>query len=174
MYLTLIGDSTTLVASPAFGEAVLSEQTSAWQVDSMTEHPCDAADDVWAMQARYDSVADQLSELGYQVLRLPTLVNDGDGWAVTYNNVLFDEIGGQPVVYMPVYRIPALDQVATAIYEGLGFEVRPIDVSQVFHLGGAVRCMVNVTARSPGSSARYASKRRLASASSRAPAVYLP
>jgi N-dimethylarginine dimethylaminohydrolase len=173
MYLTPIGDSTILVASPAFAETVLCAQPSTWQDSLMVEPACDLSDDAWAMQAQYDSVAGQLSALGYRVLRLPTLVNDADGWAVTYNNVVFDEVSGQRVVYMPVYRITALDHVATAIYESLGFEVRPIDVSQVFQWGGAVRCIVNVTARSPGSPPGSVLSRKAASVSTWAPDVRL-
>ncbi len=50
---------------------------------------------------------------------------------------------------MPVYGIPSLDTRARETYERLGYEVCPVDVSQVFRNGGAVRCIVNVTRRCP-------------------------
>jgi hypothetical protein len=67
---------------------------------------------------------------------------------VTYNNVLLEQRGRQKIVYMPVYGVPALDRGSERIYRGLGFEVKTIDVSQIFELGGAVRCLANVTERS--------------------------
>jgi hypothetical protein len=66
---------------------------------------------------------------------------------ITYNNILIDERDGREIVYMPVYNVPPLDETAAAIYRGLGFEVHTVDVSQVYDLGGALRCMVNVTQR---------------------------
>lgn len=68
---------------------------------------------------------------------------------VTYNNVLIDHRGADRRVFMPVYGIPSLDTRARETYEQLGYEVCPVDVSQVFTNGGAVRCIVNVTRRCP-------------------------
>jgi hypothetical protein len=81
------------------------------------------------------------------VLRVPALVEAPDEWMVTYNNVIMDHRDQRNIVYMPTYDIPELDRAAAAIYLGLGFEVRTIDVSKVYASGGAIRCLVNVTER---------------------------
>src|SRR5687767_1140737 len=52
-----------------------------------------------------------------------------------------------PIVYLPTYRIPALDRAATDSYTALGYCVVPIDVSTVYTLNGSLGCLVNVMAR---------------------------
>ena len=61
---------------------------------------------------------------------------------------LFDRRGDTRIIYMPTYRLPALDAAGEAFWRGRGFEVHPIDVSTVYTLNGALGCLVNVLARS--------------------------
>jgi hypothetical protein len=81
-------------------------------------------------------------------VRIPVAVLEGAGAYVTYTNALFDREASGPVVYLPTYRVPALDDAATRQYQELGFEVRPIDVSGIYSLNGSLGCLVNVLARS--------------------------
>jgi peptidyl-arginine deiminase len=97
--------------------------------------------------ARFDRVAAQLSERGFAVTRIPVVVLPGAGSYVTYTNALFDRDATGPIVYLPTYRIPALDRAATDSYTALGYRVVPIDVSTVYTLNGSLGCLVNVMAR---------------------------
>lgn len=151
MYLTPVDSRTILVSSPAEGCRLLEGQNTITvphrDRQSQVEFDVVAVDS--AKQNRFDEVANQLTDMGYQVIRVPSLINVQKDWMVTYNNVLMDYQDGQRVVLMPVYHIPELDNAAAQIYRALGFEVRPIDVSTVFQLGGAIRCLANVTRRQP-------------------------
>jgi N-dimethylarginine dimethylaminohydrolase len=147
MYLTPVSNDTVLVASPCLAALILScygedEQESGSGGGS--EPGSDAAD---SLQQRFDDVAALMQRRGYRVRRLPAVVKVPGDCMITYNNVIMDQRGQRHVVYMPVYGIPELDRAAEAIYQGLGFEVRTIDVSEVYARGGAIRCLVNVTER---------------------------
>jgi len=147
MYLTPISNDTVLVANPRMADLILSrydeddEESEPGGGSELGSCPADS------LQQRFDDVAALLQRRGYRVRRVPALVEAPDEWMVTYNNVIMDHRGKRRVVYMPVYDIPDLDRVAAAIYQGLGFEVRTIDVSQIYSNGGAIRCLVNVTQR---------------------------
>lgn len=151
MYLTPVDSRTILVSSPAEGCRLLEGQNTITvpQRDRQTQVEFDVVAADSPRQTRFDEVANQLSDLGYQVIRVPALINVQKDWMVTYNNVLMDYQDGQRIVLMPVYHIPELDHAAAQIYRALGFEVRPVDVSTVFQLGGAIRCLANVTRRLP-------------------------
>ena len=151
MYLTPIDSRTILVSSPTEGCRLLPGQTSVIlpQRDRHVEVEFDSIAPDSIRQTRFDDVANQLTNMGYQVIRVPSLINVEKDWMVTYNNVLMDYQNGQRVVFMPVYHIPELDHAAAQIYRALGFEVRPVDVSPIFQLGGAIRCLTNVTRRLP-------------------------
>ncbi len=144
MYVTPIGDQVLIVGSPSLAMELL---------DSCEDSriPKGMRGDRQVPDARkFDAVARRLERLGYRIIRLPALTK-GNSWMVTYNNVLIDDQGQTRTVYMPTYGIPALDEAAREVYESLGFRVCPIDASRISRLGGAIRCMANVTLRrSPG------------------------
>lgn len=153
MYFTPVDDQTVLVASTGVANMLLASETGL-QDDLQAagieeEYPGDAGERSW----QFDAVAAQLTDYGYNVIRLPALADPDEDWMVTYNNVLMERRDGRRIVYMPVYDLSALDRIAEAVYRGLGFDVRPIDVSQVFRNGGAVRCLVNVLSRDSSTSA---------------------
>ncbi len=148
MYLTPIDDDTVLVASPRFGLELIGQHCDEGE-DPSKNLSLGAACPSDLLQERFDAVATLLGEYGYRVRRIPALVNVPDEWMVTYNNVLIDHRAGHRTVYLPFYGLSVLDDVAAAVYSGLGFEVQPVDVSGVFESGGAVRCIVNVTKRRP-------------------------
>jgi len=151
MYLTPIDSKTILVASPVLGCELLPHRRTINAINrgKPVSVEFDAITPESLRQQRFDDVAKQLTDLGYQVIRMPALINVQKDWMVTYNNVIMDYQAGQRVVYMPIYNVPELDRTAAQTYEALGFEVKPIDVSAIFQLGGAIRCLANVTRRLP-------------------------
>lgn len=99
----------------------------------------------------FELIRQQLTNAGCDVHRVPCLVTPSEYGQpmVSYNNVIVEFNAGKPRVLLPQYGIDALDVSAVAVYETLGFEVTPIDMSSVRDLHGAVRCMVAVLAREP-------------------------
>ena len=103
--------------------------------------------DVATQAERFDRVAAILATDGVAVERIPVVVLPGGGSYVTYTNAMFDRDTAGPVVYLPTYRLPALDARATAIYQSLGYSVVPIDLSSMYTLNGSLGCLVNVMER---------------------------
>lgn len=144
MYLTPIDDKTVLLASPVLGMEKMNHRLKMRTGERVIQADSTPADS--EIQAKFDETARQLMSQGFTVYRLPALVNTEDEWMVTYNNVLMEQTPEGKCVYLPQYQIP-LDRIASTVYERLGFQVKPIDVSQIYFLGGAVRCLTNVTLR---------------------------
>lgn len=136
MYMVPLDDRRVLVGDPAAGAALAGD---ALALDA----------DLDGHVARFDRVAAILADAGFAVERIPVAILDGAGAYVTYTNALFDRDGDQPVVYLPTYALPALDDAAARRYRELGYEVRPVDVSGIYHLNGSLGCLVNVLARGP-------------------------
>jgi len=95
--------------------------------------------------ALFDAVARQCESAGYAVTRLPIVTgNDGRSY-LTYNNVLLD---GRTVC-LPSYRQPdAPNEAARAVWEKLGYEVKPVDCTSASRHFGSLHCLVNVLRRS--------------------------
>ena len=147
MYVTPIDDHTVLVASTAVADMLVSSRAGFIDELAGLLDPEDCLSFLTRRGNRFDAIAAQLAEYGYDVIRLPALADPGEEWMVTYNNVLMEERDGRRIVYLPTYDLPVLDQAAEAVYRGLGFEIHRIDVSEVFQYGGAVRCLTNVISR---------------------------
>ena len=100
-------------------------------------------------QGLFDAVARQCSAAGYKVVRLPVVpARDGRTY-LTYANVLMEQRGGQRRVYLPFYRgVERLNDAARAVWERLGYEVRPVDCTSVYGHFGCLHCLVNVLTRS--------------------------
>jgi hypothetical protein len=135
MYAVPLDDRTVAVGDVRAGLALLGD----------TPLPLDDS----ALQARrFDRAAELLATQGFEVVRVPALVLAGAGSFVTYTNALFDRTpDGRRVVYLPTYRLPALDRAGRAFYEAHGFIVHPIDVGSIYGLNGSLGCLVNVIAR---------------------------
>jgi hypothetical protein len=146
MYVTALGPMHVLVADPRLGAAILDTADDATRA-AVAERLLGAPDVSAARADRFDAVARRLESDGYRITRIPFLDNRGGDFAITYNNVLQESRADRHIVYLPTYRVPALDAAARQVYESLGCEVRPIDVSLVSHLLGAVRCLANVVER---------------------------
>ncbi len=97
------------------------------------------------LAAAFDGIHRQLTALGYEVLRVPFLnLHPGRTQlylSLSWNNVVQEVRNGTPRVYLPTYRLPALDQSATKTWESLGYEVIPIDCLGPAIFGGAIRCL---------------------------------
>ena len=133
MYMVPLDDRRALVGDVRLGQKL---------APGVTADPA-----IEAHAARFDRVAAQLAARGFAVSRIPVVVLPGAGSYVTYTNALFDRDVFGPIVYLPTYRIPALDRAATESYMALGYRVVPIDVSTVYTLNGSLGCLVNVMAR---------------------------
>lgn len=131
MYMVPLDDHRVLVGDPRLG-AQLSPETVADPVDHAVQ---------------FDRVAGELAARGFEVIRIPVVVLPGAGSYVTYTNALFDRDARGPVVYLPTYAIPALDEAAADIYERLGYRVEMVDVSTIYRMNGSLGCLVNVMAR---------------------------
>ena len=133
MYMMPLDDHAVLVGDVRLGKALA---------------PDAVADPAIAQHAaRFDRVAEELTARGFAVTRIPVVVLPGAGSYVTYTNAVFDRDDHGKVVYLPTYRMPALDAYATALYAQLGYRVVPIDVSTMYTLNGSLGCLVNVLAR---------------------------
>jgi agmatine/peptidylarginine deiminase len=67
---------------------------------------------------------------------------------LTYLNVIIDQQGPRRVVYMPTYRgAENLNAAARAVWEKLGYQVRPVDCTSVYRNFGSLHCLVNVMAK---------------------------
>ncbi|MCA9679558.1 MAG: hypothetical protein H6709_06460 [Kofleriaceae bacterium] len=145
MYMVPLDDHTVVVGDPRAGAALAAAEPAAATLT--------LDDDLEGHARRFDQVADRLAARGFDVIRMPVVVLAGAGAYVTYTNALFDrEPGpaGRPIVYLPTYRLPALDDAAARQYRDLGYVVRPIDVSGIYRLNGSLGCLVNVMARGAG------------------------
>lgn len=152
MYLTPLPGNRALLADPRLGTQLLEGLTEG----SLSYPNLEGVDRGILFFKHDDRLSDQFDEIhqdlkkrGLEVDRLPGVFAGDNEWMVTYNNVLMDFRRGHSIVYMPVYHLDTLDHAARKVYESKGFEVRTIDVSTVFHLNGAIRCLTNVIERKP-------------------------
>ena len=68
---------------------------------------------------------------------------------LTYVNVLMDQQGARRVVYLPFYRsVERLNAAARDVWQGLGYEIRPVDCTTAYRQFGCLHCLVNVLNRS--------------------------
>lgn len=148
MFLTPVSDDTVLLASPYAAESAIAASGEDCTRFAEETLGLPSIDDLLNKADDLDAIAATLSRR-YRVVRMPAIVDPDENWMVTYNNVLMERRDGRRIVYMPIYHLPALDAKAASVWRGLGFEVRPIDVSRIYDLGGAVRCLANVLSRRP-------------------------
>ncbi|MBI2920308.1 MAG: agmatine deiminase family protein [Planctomycetes bacterium] len=102
-----------------------------------------ALDESESIAAEFDAAAASLVAAGYEVTRVPVLPTAKEFAWITYTNAILED----RVVYLPQFGRPALDAAAAQVYRDLGFEVRPVDVSQDYEKGGTLHCLVHVLRR---------------------------
>lgn len=89
-----------------------------------------------------NSIEKELNNAGIKTIRVPFLPPIGNVYPiVTYNNSLIEGGKSQKKVFLPVYNIKSLDEIAKNVYKQLGFEVIPIEVAAISRSLGALRCM---------------------------------
>jgi hypothetical protein len=157
MYLTPLDDHVVLLGDPVWGGRLAGgagvpisrshHRASGAGTDPEGEPSCVYESITTPRALRWwELVECQVRKAGFAVERIP-LAQDRTGNLITYNNVLMETRGETRIVYMPTYGIPKLDLAAMRTYRDRGFEVRPIDVSETYALGGTIRCLTNVLAR---------------------------
>ena len=111
-----------------------------------------------------DRVAETLTALGFEIIRVPFLqrlpppiesiaagetITSQPGFPqLTYNNVLIETENGRKTVYLPAYGWAALDDAGAEAWRAQGYEVVQIPgftTSAMY--GGALRCSVKVLRR---------------------------
>ena len=99
-----------------------------------------------AMVARFDRAAADLTAAGWRVVRIPE-VPFLDKTYMAYTNGVYETRGGARIAWMPTFDLPELDARARAVYESLGWQVRPVRARGLYPLHGTIGCLVNVLAR---------------------------
>jgi hypothetical protein len=132
-----------LVADPSLGKPLYAPST---ETDAAFSGGPDFSP---ATQQRYDAVAKICQDQGYRVVRIPVIPAAAGKMYITYVNVIIDRTPqGQPLVYMSTYAgQDQLNTAAAAVWTSLGYQVRPIDCTTVWKLGGTLHCLVNVFRR---------------------------
>lgn len=150
MFMASVGDKTMLVGDPSLGAKFI--PASAGITDSATNEWMNlpgGPDFRPETQHLFDAVAAQCAATGYRVIRIPVVpARDGKTY-LTYVNVLMDRQGARRIVYLPFYQgSEALNAAGRAVWESLGFEIRPVDCTDTYRHFGCLHCLVNVLRRS--------------------------
>jgi len=103
-------------------------------------------------QRDFDTYARNVEKEGYRILRLPYAEPTWGAPNITYNNCLierFQKEDGTHVkrVFLPVYGIRELDNMALDTYKSEGFQVFPIPMATLATRKGALRCISQWLAR---------------------------
>ena len=150
MFMASVGGRTMLVADPGLARDLVSAE--------MAQQDRAATNDFMGLpggpdfsaqtQRLFDAVAGQCARAGYMVVRIPVVpARDGRTY-LTYVNVLLDQRGERRLVYLPIYRgVEQLNAAARAVWESLGYEVRPVDCTTAYRHFGCLHCLVNVLKR---------------------------
>jgi hypothetical protein len=146
MYMAPLGSGTVLVGDPPAGQRWLAAHPApiAWGTSPDTGEAL-VPDFAPSTVGRFDNAAKELAAAGFRVERMPVIPFD-DKTYVTYTNGVYETRGGKKIAYVPFYDL-GLDADAKAIYERLGWEVKPVRVKDVFPFHGTIGCLVNVLAR---------------------------
>jgi hypothetical protein len=142
-----VGNRRMLVGDPGLGKKFADESATGNATDIFTNLP-GGADFTPETQHLFDAVAAQCANAGYQVVRIPVVpARDGRTY-LTYCNALIDQQGNRRIVYLPFYRGgESLNIAARAVWESLGYEVRPVDCTTTYRHFGCLHCLVNVLKR---------------------------
>ena len=150
MFMASIGAKTMLVGDPSLARELIAADMA--KSDHATTNEFmnlpGGPDFTAPTQHLFDAVAAQCAAAGYKIIRIPVVpARDGRTY-LTYVNVLLDQRGGQRLVYLPFYRgVEHLNAAARAVWESLGYEIRPVDCTTAYRHFGCLHCLVNVLSR---------------------------
>ena len=152
MFMASVGDRTMLVGDPSLARELVAAgmgQADGADTNEFMGLP-GGPDFTPRTQHLFDAVAGQCGASGYRVVRIPVVpARDGRTY-LTYVNVLLDQQGSRRLVYLPIYRgVESLNVAAREVWEGLGYEIRPVDCTSAYRHFGCLHCLVNVLHRSP-------------------------
>jgi hypothetical protein len=145
MYMAALDGGVALVGDPRATKALVGDPYVPGEDDPDTGEPL-RADFSDAMLARFDRAAADLAAAGWRVVRIPE-VPFLDKTYMAYTNGVYETRGGARIAWMPTFDLPELDARARAVYESLGWQVRPVRARGLYPLHGTIGCLVNVLAR---------------------------
>ncbi len=145
MFMVSVGNKTMLVGDPSLGRDLLSAGSNgALEALGLPGGP----DFAPQTQHLFDAVAAQCANVGYRVIRVPTVPACDGRTYLTYVNVLLDQQGDRRIVYLPTYRgADGLNNASRGIWGGIGYEVRTVDCTSAYRQFGCLHCLVNVISR---------------------------
>ena len=146
MYMTPLDGKNVLVGDPAAARAVVGDRFCPGPRSAETGRPL-CADFSAETQRQFDTAARELAGHGYHVVRIPNVPLEPKTY-IAYTNGVYETRAGQRIAYLPVYDVPDLDRAARAVYEKLGWQVKPVRVRRAYAYHGTIGCLVNVLGRS--------------------------
>jgi hypothetical protein len=146
MYLMPVGSRTVLVGDPRLAERVLAEAPE--EAAAVASFLPGGADFSEASVASFEAAAEHCRGAGYRVVRVPIVPGHDGRTYLTYVNGLIDERDGRRAFYMPEYSFAGhLNRAAAAVWNDLGYEVRPVECDGCARCFGTLHCLVNVLRR---------------------------
>ena len=149
MFMASVGNGIMLVGDPSLGRKYVPLTSDAdGSATNEFMHLPGGPDFSPQTQRLFDAVAEQCARVGYKVVRIPVVPACDSRTYLTFVNVLMDQVAGRRVVYIPIYRgVEPMNAAAREIWEGLGYEVRPVDCTSTYRHFGCLHCLVNVLRR---------------------------
>lgn len=151
MFMASVGGKTMLVGDPSLARELISADMAQSDYRATNEfmNLPGGPDFTAPTQHLFDAVAAECAAAGYKVVRIPVVPAQDGRTYLTYVNVLMDQQGARRVVYLPFYRsVERLNAAARAVWQGLGYEMRPVDCTTAYRHFGCLHCLVNVLNRS--------------------------
>jgi len=148
MFMMSAGNRRMLVGDPSLGRKFADASASQGAPKVYANLP-GGADFTPETQRLFDAVVAQCTAVGYHVTRIPVVpARDGRTY-LTYCNALIDQQDARRIVYLPCYRgVEPMNAAARAVWEKLGYTVRPVDCTSTYRHFGCLHCLVNVLQRS--------------------------
>jgi hypothetical protein len=146
MYLMPVGGRTVVVGDPRLAERVLAEAPE--EAAAVAAFLPGGPDFSEANVASFEAAAKRCRAAGYRVVRVPIVPGHDGRTYLTYVNGLIDERDGRRTFYMPEYSFAGrLNRAAAAVWNDLGYEVRPVECDGCARCFGTLHCLVNVLRR---------------------------
>jgi hypothetical protein len=145
MYMALLDGNVALVGDPNAGARLVGRDYAPGETSPETGELL-RADFSATTKTRFERAAADLAAAGFRVVRIPTVPFD-DKTYFAYTNGIYETRGGRRTAWMPSFGVPAIDDAARAVYEGLGWNVIPVSVRSLYASHGTIGCVVNVLAR---------------------------